>query len=92
MCLGAGGFRDGMAGHRRPRRLRPRGHQRGRDVADQRDLWAGCGDGEADARGRFDDAGAKLQQPQADGGELGGGERMGAAPQLSIKCTVTVTP
>ena len=37
---------------------------------------AGRGKGKADAGGAFDDAGAKLQQAQADGGELGSGERM----------------
>ena len=32
---------------------------------------------EADAGGGFDDAGGKLRQAQADGGDVGSGERMG---------------
>ena len=45
-------------------------------MAEERRLRARRGEGEADAGGGFDDAGSKLQKAQADGGELGSGERM----------------
>jgi len=48
-------------------------HQRAGDLPDQSRLGTGSGKSEADARRRFDDAGAEFQQPQADGGELGSG-------------------
>ena len=46
-------------------------------MADQRRFGAGGGEGETDAGCGLDDAGADLQQPQAQRGELGFGERIG---------------
>ncbi len=46
----------------------------GGEVADQRRLGAGGGEGEADARHGLDDAGAELQQPEPQRGELSDGE------------------
>jgi hypothetical protein len=45
-------------------------------VAEERSLWASRGEGEADAGGGLDDTGTEREKAQADGGELGGGERM----------------
>src|SRR4030081_2535983 len=73
---GAGGFGDGLPGRSRPRRLWPGRHQGCRDVADQSGVRAGNSEGEADARCHLDDTGTKLQEPQANGGELGGGKRV----------------
>lgn len=39
-------------------------------------FWAGGGEGEADARGSFNDAGADFEEPEAERGGLGGGQRM----------------
>src|SRR5512134_2443764 len=48
----------------------------GGEVADQRRVRTGCGEGEADAGCGLDDAGAELQQPQSQGGELGDRQRV----------------
>ncbi len=45
-------------------------------MADQRGLWAGSSKGEADAGSHLDNPRAELQEPQANGVELGGGERV----------------
>src|ERR1700738_1330010 len=42
----------------------------------QRGLWAGSSKGEADAGSHLDNPRAELQEPQANGVELGGGERV----------------
>ena len=39
-------------------------------------LWACCREGEADTRRHLDNPRAEFQEPQADGVELGGGERV----------------
>ena len=57
--VGSGGFREGF----RPRGSRP--GQRGGEVAEQRHLGTGCGEGEADARRGLDDAGADFEGLQA---------------------------
>ena len=67
-------FGTGVAGRWQPRRLRPGRHQLGRYVTDQDGIWAGSGEGEADARRHLDHAGAELQEPQPDRGELSVGE------------------
>jgi hypothetical protein len=74
--VGAGGLKDGLPGRRWPRHLRPHRHRRRRDMADQSGVWAGRGKDEPDARRHLDNPRAEFQEPQADGGELGGGERV----------------
>jgi hypothetical protein len=83
VCFAAGlifgcaeGFRDGLPGRSRPRRLRPCRHQRSRDVADQSGVRAGSSKGKADAGRHLDNPRAELQKPQANGVELGRGERV----------------
>src|ERR1700735_4492388 len=45
-------------------------------MTDQSGVGAGCGKGEADPRRPLDNPSAKFQEPQANGGELGRGERV----------------
>jgi hypothetical protein len=45
-------------------------------VADYSGLWAINGKGEPNARCHLDNPRSELQEPQADGVELGGGERI----------------
>src|SRR6202163_4783348 len=71
------GFWDSLTGRWQPRRLWPRWHQRHCDEADQSGLWAGSGKGEPDTGCHLDNPHAELQEPQADGGELGRGEHVG---------------
>jgi len=70
----------GSAGRFRPAGLRSCGADGSGEVADQRCLGAGGGEGEADAGCGLDDAGADFQQTQSQRGELGFGERMGLRP------------
>jgi hypothetical protein len=44
--------------------------QRESDFSEQAGLETGGGEGEADARGGFDDAGAELEEPEPQRGEL----------------------
>ena len=62
--VGAEGFRDGHSGRRRPRDLGSGGHQPDAELSEERGIGASRGEGEADAGGGFDDAGAELQQAQ----------------------------
>lgn len=47
----------------------------GGEMADQRCVWTGGGEGEADAGCGLDEAGAEFQQSEAQGGELGDRQR-----------------
>lgn len=60
----------------------------------QRRLGAGGGEGEADAGGGLDDAGAELQQPQPERGEFRGrqGVRLGDGVFPGRRITATGRP
>ena len=52
-------------------------------MAEQLGIRTGAGKCDADTGGDLDDAGSDLDQPQADGGKLGGPERGGLRQRLS---------
>jgi len=52
-------------------------------VAEQLGIRTGTGKCDVDTGGGLDDAGSDLDQPQADGGEIGGPERGGLRQHLS---------
>ena len=60
-----------------PRRSRSSRLQVGGDEAEQAGLWTGGGEGQANARDGFDDAGAELEEPEAQRCELGDAGQFG---------------
>lgn len=56
----------------RPRLLCRRGVKCLGNLPEHIGVGTSAGEGDADAAGGFDDAGCELDQPQPDGGELGG--------------------
>ena len=72
-CSGLGLGVLGSAGHL-PRGSRSRRDQAASEEAEQPSVRTGGSEGHADAGGGFDDAGADLQEPESDRGELGGGQ------------------
>lgn len=67
----------GLIGAPWPRRLWSGGLQRDGNDAEEIGFRAGGGEGQADARGGLDDAGAELEQAQAQGRELGRSQDVG---------------
>ena len=60
-----------------PRCSGPARHEGGGQRGEEIGVRAGCGEGQADAAGHFDDAGGDLEQLEAQGGELRLGEVAG---------------
>ena len=73
----------GCKGASWPRALWSGGLQRDGDPAEQIGLRAGGGEGQTDARDSLDDAGAKLEQPEPPGSELGMAEVMGFGHRIA---------
>ena len=73
----------GCKGASWPRALWSGGLQRDGDPAEQIGLWAGGGEGQTDARDGLDDAGAELEEPEPQGGELGVAEVMGFGHRIA---------
>lgn len=59
------------------------GLQRESDLSEQAGLGTGGGEGQADARDGFDDAGAELEEPEPQRGELGVAEMIGFGHRLA---------
>src|SRR5271165_3394026 len=71
----------GVVGTRRGRGHKPpwsrSGWQEAADkTAEQLRVWAGCGEGDANSRCRFDDAGSDFDEMQLQRLELGDGQRL----------------
>jgi hypothetical protein len=74
----AGGSRFGFGGaFDMPRRSWCCGLQRDGDRAEQAVFGTGCGEGQADTRDGFGDAGAELKEPEPQSGELSFAELVG---------------
>ena len=80
-ALGVGGM--WLAGASRPRGSWSGGLQGDGDRAEQVGFGTGGGEGQADARDGFDDAGPELEEVEPEGGELGAGEVMGLGHRIA---------